>query len=106
MWLNALANSGCDALSLDWMTDLRMARTMVGDRVALQGNMDPTVLLTSTECIRQQVQQVLAAYGSGSGHVFNLGHGITPDVPPEHVQAMVDAVHEFSPQYHVEDISE
>lgn len=100
-WLPQLANTGCDALSLDWTCDLKAARAQVGSRVALQGNLDPTVLLTSPECIRSQVKQVLEAYGHGSGHIFNLGHGITPDVPPEHLGVLVDAVHEFSPQYHV-----
>ena len=101
-WLQPLADTGCDAISVDWTCDLNAARAQVGQRVALQGNLDPTVLLTSPQCIRTQVKQVLASYGQGSsGHVFNLGHGITPDVPPEHVAAMVDAVHEFSPRYHV-----
>ena len=99
-WLGQLANTGCDALSVDWTCDLTAARAQVGSQVALQGNLDPAVLLTSVDCIRQQVKCVLDAYGSGTGHVFNLGHGITPDVPPEHVTALVDAVHEFSPRYH------
>lgn len=101
-WLPQMAQSGCDALSLDWTCDLHSARVQVGQRVALQGNLDPVVLLTSPRCIREQVRRVLASYGHGSGHVFNLGHGITPDVPPEHVLAMVEAVHEFSPLYHEE----
>jgi uroporphyrinogen decarboxylase len=99
-WLPDLAASGCDALSVDWTCELSMAREQVGNYVALQGNLDPAVLLTSPPCIREQVQQVLESYGPGSGHVFNLGHGITPDVPPEHVSVMVEAVHEFSPYYH------
>ena len=99
-WLPQLANTGCDALSLDWTCDLTAARAQVGSRVALQGNLDPTVLLTSPDCIRKEVKRVLEAYGHGSGHVFNLGHGITPDVPPEHLGVLVDAVHEFSPSYH------
>ena len=99
-WLGPLAQTGCDALSLDWTCDLSHARAQVGDRVALQGNLDPTLLLTSPACIRRGVQEVLAAYGAGSGHVFNLGHGITPDVPIENVHAMITAVHEFSPFYH------
>ncbi len=103
-WLPQLADSGCDALSVDWTCDLRAARAQVGRRVALQGNLDPTVLLTTPACIRQQVKRVLDAYGHGTGHVFNLGHGITPDVPPDHVTALVDAVHEFSPQYHTGDL--
>jgi uroporphyrinogen decarboxylase len=101
-WLPQLANTGCDALSLDWTCDVTAARAQVGSRVALQGNLDPTVLLTSPDCIRAQVKQVLEAYGHGSGHIFNLGHGITPDVPPEHLGVLVEAVHEFSPSYHVD----
>lgn len=99
-WLPQIANTGCDALSVDWTCDLAIARKQVGQQVALQGNLDPAVLLTSPKCIRAQVKQVLASFGHGAGHVFNLGHGITPDVPPEHVQLMVEAVHEFSPYYH------
>lgn len=99
-WLERMAATGCDALGLDWTCDLGEARHRVGDKVALQGNLDPSVLLSSEKCIREQVQKVLASYGHGSGHVFNLGHGITPDVPPAHVAAMVEAVHEFSPFYH------
>ncbi len=103
-WLKQQANTGCDALSVDWTCDLGAARAQVGSQVALQGNLDPTVLLTSPECIRTQVKQVLDSYGHGTGHVFNLGHGITPDVPPEHVTVLVEAVHEFSPQYHTGDV--
>lgn len=99
-WLTRMADSGCDALGLDWTCELGSARALVGDKVALQGNLDPVVLLSNTECIRHQVKQVLASFGQGSGHVFNLGHGITPDVPPEHVSVMIEAVHEFSPGYH------
>ncbi len=99
-WLECMAATGCDALGLDWTCDLAEARRRVGDKVALQGNLDPSVLLSSEKCIREQVQKVLASYGHGTGHVFNLGHGVTPDVPPEHVAAMVEAVHEFSPLYH------
>lgn len=104
-WLTQLADSGCDALSLDWTSDLTKARAQVGSRVALQGNLDPTLLLTSPRCIRTHVKQVLDAYGYGPGHVFNLGHGITPDVPPEHVVAMIEAVNEFSPEYHASSTS-
>ncbi len=99
-WISEMANSGCDALSLDWTMDLGQARRLVGDKVALQGNLDPCVLLTNHDVIREQVGKVLASFGRGSGHVFNLGHGITPDVSPEHVQDMIDAVHELSPAYH------
>ena len=99
-WLGELAGSGADALGVDWTTDLGTARAAVGDRVALQGNLDPSVLYAPPAAIRAEVGRVLASYGTGSGHVFNLGHGIHPDVPPEHAGAMVDAVHELSPEYH------
>ena len=101
MWLNDLADSGCDGLGLDWTTDIAQARKQVGDRVALQGNMDPTTLVASPDVIRKEAAKILEAYGSGSGHVFNLGHGITPDINPEHVAALVDAVHELSQPYHL-----
>lgn len=95
-WLSAIADSGCQAIGLDWTCDLARARQQVGHRVALQGNLDPTVLLTSPACIRREVHRVLTEFGSGPGLIFNLGHGITPEVPVDHVQAMIDAVHEFS----------
>ena len=95
-----MAETGCDALGVDWTTDLRQAREYVQDKVALQGNLDPATLRESPEVIRQGVADVLASYGVGPGHVFNLGHGITPDIDPEHLGALVDAVHEMSPQYH------
>ncbi|MCW8400107.1 uroporphyrinogen decarboxylase [Legionella sp. PATHC038] len=99
-WLEKMLVTGCDALGLDWTCDIGEARRRVGNQVALQGNLDPSVLLTSKQCIREQVKKILASYGAGSGHIFNLGHGVTPDVPPEHVAAMIEAVHEFSPYYH------
>lgn len=99
-WLELIADTGCDAVGIDWTCELAFARQRVGNKVALQGNLDPTVLLTTKDCIRKEVEAVLASYGHGAGHVFNLGHGITPDVPPENVAAMVDAVHQLSPQYH------
>lgn len=99
-WLSEMADTGCDALGVDWTTDLADARRMVGDRVALQGNLDPGVLYAPPAQIREQVGRVLASYGKGHGHVFNLGHGIHPDIPPEHAAAMIDAVHELSPPYH------
>ena len=99
-WLEIMADTGCDALGIDWSTDLAAARKRVGDRVALQGNLDPAVLYASPEVIREKVGHVLAAFGHGSGHVFNLGHGITPDVDPEHAGALISAVHELSAQYH------
>jgi uroporphyrinogen decarboxylase len=99
-WLADMAETGCDALGVDWTTDLADARRAVRDRVALQGNLDPSVLYAPPAEIRAQVARVLASFGRGRGHVFNLGHGIHPDVPPAHAAAMVDAVHELSPQYH------
>lgn len=100
LWLEAMADTGYEALGLDWQTDIGQARARVGDRVALQGNMDPITLYAQPEVIREKVGKVLKGFGAGSGHVFNLGHGILPDINPEHVKAMVDAVRELSPQYH------
>jgi uroporphyrinogen decarboxylase len=99
-WLPEMAVTGCDALGVDWMTDLGDARRAVQDGVALQGNLDPSVLYAPPEAIRAEVGKVLASYGHGHGHVFNLGHGIHPEVKPEHALAMIEAVHELSPQYH------
>lgn len=99
-WLEKMLITGCDALGIDWTCDLGEARRRVGSQVALQGNLDPSVLLSSEQCIREEVKKVLASFGNGPGHVFNLGHGITPDVPPEHVAVMIDAVCELSPDYH------
>lgn len=95
-WLDEIADSGCDAVGIDWTQSLSMARRQVSNRVALQGNLDPAVLRAAPETIRSEVQRVLEDYGCGSGHVFNLGHGITPDIDPDHVAVMIDAVHEFS----------
>ncbi len=95
-----IANTGCDAIGLDWIADLKAARKIVGDKVALQGNMDPCVLYADSEVIINQVKLVLNQYGTGSGHIFNLGHGIAPDVNPEHVQIMLDAVKTYSPAFH------
>jgi uroporphyrinogen decarboxylase len=83
-----------------WLVDLQAARAQVGAQVALQGNMDPQFLYRSPEEIRTEVARILQAYGKGAGHVFNLGHGILPDISPEHVGVFVDAVHEFSRPYH------
>lgn len=100
-WLADMAATGCDALGVDWTTDLADARSAVQDRVALQGNLDPSALYAPPDRIRSRVAGVLDSYGRGHGHVFNLGHGIHPDVPPEHALAMVEAVHELSPLHHV-----
>ncbi len=99
-WLEAIAASGCDAVGLDWTCDLGMARQRVGAKVALQGNMDPSVLYASPERIGAEVELILASYGKGSGHVFNLGHGIHTGIDPDHVAVMVDAVHSASAKYH------
>jgi uroporphyrinogen decarboxylase len=99
-WLEAQAETGVDALGLDWTLDIGLARERVGDKVALQGNMDPCVLYASPERIREEVATILKSYGKGSGHVFNLGHGIHQFVDPEHAKAFIEAVHELSPQYH------
>lgn len=99
-WLDAQAAAGADALGLDWTTSLHDARKEVGDRVALQGNMDPSVLYASRDRIREEVERILAEYGKGTGHVFNLGHGIHQFVDPEHAGAFIEAVVELSPKYH------
>ena len=99
-WLEDQADSGADALGLDWTIDIGLARKRVGDKVALQGNMDPTVLYASPERIREEVATILKSYGPGTGHVFNLGHGIHQHVNPDHAGAFVDAVHELSKPYH------
>ena len=98
--LTDMVGTRCDALGVDWRTELATARDFVNDRVALQGNLDPATLRDSPEVIRQAVADTLASYGTGPGHVFNLGHGITPDIDPENLGVLVDAVHELSPQYH------
>jgi uroporphyrinogen decarboxylase len=92
-WLSAMADTGCNCLGLDWTTNIGTARQLVGDRVALQGNMDPSVLRGSDDSIRAEVGTILSAFGEGAGHVFNLGHGITPDINPDKVKILVDEVH-------------
>ena len=98
--LEALAASGCDALGVDWTITLAEARQRVGDRVALQGNMDPAILLSDPGVIRREAKRTLESFGPGEGHVFNLGHGITPEVDPDHLGALLEAVQEFSPALH------
>ncbi|KKO48525.1 uroporphyrinogen decarboxylase [Arsukibacterium sp. MJ3] len=101
-WLEVIAATGCDGVGLDWTTDIGNARARIGDKVALQGNMDPSLLLGSPERIRQEVQSILDSFGQGSGHVFNLGHGITPDVDPEKAGIFIDAVQSLSRTYHLD----
>jgi len=98
--LEALAGTGCDALGVDWTITLDEARRRVGDRVALQGNLDPSILLSDPSVIRREVRRTLESFGPGEGHVFNLGHGITPDVDPDHLAALIDEVRSFSPSLH------
>lgn len=100
MWLEAIAATGCDAVGLDWTINIEDAKARVGDKVALQGNMDPSMLYAPAERIEQEVKTILAGFGKGSGHVFNLGHGIHLDVPPENAKVFIDAVHKFSKSYH------
>jgi uroporphyrinogen decarboxylase len=100
LWLKDLAETGCDALGLDWSVNLATARKLVGDKVALQGNMDPAAMGTTPEVIKAEAERILKSYGSGSGHVFNLGHGITPDINPDNVAALVNTVREASKKYH------
>lgn len=100
-WLEDIAATGCDALGLDWTVSLADARKRVGDKVALQGNLDPGALYGTPETVVKCAHDVLADFGHGSGHVFNLGHGIHPGIDPENVRALVDAVHEGSAQYHL-----
>jgi uroporphyrinogen decarboxylase len=99
-WMESIADTGCDGIGLDWTIEIGEARRRVGDRVGLQGNMDPCVLYASPERIRQEVAEILASYGQGSGHVFNLGHGIHPTINPDHTAALIEAVHALSPAYH------
>lgn len=95
-WLETMADSGCDALGIDWSTNLQHARMRVGAKVALQGNLDPSVLFAPPERVRSEARRVLDAFGPGPGHVFNLGHGISQFTPPESVAALVDEVHTYS----------
>lgn len=101
LWLEAQAEIGADALGLDWAVDIGSARQRVGDKVALQGNLDPAILLSTPEAIEKEVANILASYGHGSGHVFNLGHGITQWTPPENAACMLNAVRALSKQYHI-----
>lgn len=100
LWIEDIAGSGCDAVGLDWTMDIEAARRKAGDKVALQGNLDTAVLYSSPATIRRQVAEVLAGFGEADGHVFNLGHGIHPDIDPDKVAVLVDAVHELSRPYH------
>jgi uroporphyrinogen decarboxylase len=100
LWLEDIADSGCDCVGLDWTIDIGRARARIGSKVSLQGNMDPSILYATPQSIRAEVGRILQDFGPGNGHVFNLGHGITPDVDPQNVAVFVESVHELSQQYH------
>lgn len=96
LWLESIAAIGCDAVGLDWTMDIGRARRLVGDKVALQGNLDPNVLFAPSEAVATETRRVLDAFGNHAGHVFNLGHGISQYTPPESVSVLVDTVHAYS----------
>ena len=100
LWLEQMANCGADALGLDWTVDIAAARRLVGDRVALQGNFDPMALFGTKQAVEAEVARILAGYGKGNGHIFNLGHGIHQHTDPERVKDLVEAVHSLSKAYH------
>ena len=95
-WLEAIAACGCDAVGVDWTVSLADARRRVGARVAIQGNLDPLVLLTDPDTVRHEAERTVADFGRAPGHVFNLGHGIVPATPPDNVAALVETVHRAS----------
>jgi len=99
-WLDKQLQSGADALGLDWQTNIKQAKAIVKDQVTLQGNMDPSILLSDTKAIKKNVMSILDDYGHGERHIFNLGHGITQFTPPENVSCMLEAVRNHSQQYH------
>ncbi|AYH46193.1 uroporphyrinogen decarboxylase [Azoarcus sp. DN11] len=96
LWIESIAGIGCDAVGLDWTMDIGRARALVGDKVALQGNLDPNVLFAPPEAVAREARRVLDSFGNHPGHVFNLGHGISQFTPPESVSVLVDTVHEHS----------
>jgi len=98
--LGDMVETGCDALGVDWTTSMADARKYTSDKVSLQGNLNPAILRETPAVIRQGVATVLESYGAGPGHIFNLGHGITPDIDPMHLEVLVEAVHDLSPAYH------
>lgn len=100
-WLEDMAETGCDVLGVDWKITLQEARMRIGEKMAIQGNLNPALLKGTSASIRQEVKTILASFGQGSGHIFNLGHGVTPDVLPEQVAVLVEAVHEESKLYHM-----
>jgi uroporphyrinogen decarboxylase len=101
-WLERIAAIDCDAVGLDWTVDIAAARARIGAQVALQGNLDPAILLSSPAAIERETAKVLSGFGDGTGHVFNLGHGISQFTPPDHVSALIEAVHSLSIKHHQE----
>ncbi len=99
-WLELIADTGCHAVGVDWTVDIGQARRRIGGRVALQGNMDPAILRAPAAVIEAEVEAILTSFGSANGHVFNLGHGITPDIDPHKAGLFVDAVHRLSEKFH------
>ena len=95
-WLEQIAATGCDAVGIDWTVEIGEAERRIGSKVALQGNLDPSVLYASAEVIKSEAHKILDQFQGSTGHVFNLGHGITPDVNPESMKVLVDAVHSYS----------
>lgn len=93
-WLESMAVSGCDGVGIDWTTDIARARQLIGNKVAIQGNLDPAILASNPETIVQETQKILTAFGDNPGHIFNLGHGITPDIDPEKVGILIETVHQ------------
>ena len=101
--MRTTADCGADVISVDWTIDLAKARDKIGDKVAIQGNLDPTVLYAEPNFIKREAKKVLQSYGEGNGHIFNLGHGILPDIKPEHAKALVDFVKKESKKFHRKD---
>ena len=97
---DSLAKSGADALGIDWQTNLGEARKIVNDKIVLQGNLDPAILLSTPKAIKEAVRKVLDSYGHGEGHIFNLGHGITQFTPPENVECMLEEIRNYSKKFH------
>ncbi len=96
LWLEQIAATGCDGVGLDWGVPIKYARELIGDKVALQGNLDPTVLYADADTVCREARLVLDDFGANPGHIFNLGHGIHPGIDPDNVKALVDTVHEYS----------
>lgn len=101
--MRTTADCGADVIGVDWTIDLTKTRDKIGGKVAIQGNLDPTVLYSEPNFIKREARKVLESYGKGTGHIFNLGHGILPDIKPEHAKALVDFIKEESVAFHLKD---